>query len=157
MGARGVSNGCRLDLATRLTEEFDPGGFVFMPGKPSKFASDRSNGPRGLGRYDKISPSGLAAILARTSYYVWTSAHDFAHYASLRFVAAIRAGAVPCTVADVESLQKNLQLPGIFSSVRSFRVVAQEEGAPSMYRLARDFYLSRGSLSTHLEKALALV
>lgn len=132
----------RLDLAAHLTEEFDPGGFVFMPGKPSKSASDRSNGRRGLGRYDKISPRGLAAILSRTSYYVWTSAHDFAHYESLRFVAALRAGTVPCTVADVESLQKirnyreSSQLSGLFAPWRKKKVLRLCTGWPknSTYR-----------------------
>jgi hypothetical protein len=33
----------------------------------------------------------------------------------------------------------------------------QEEGAATMYRLARDFYLSKGSLAAHLKEALELV
>jgi len=146
----------RLDLAARLTEELDSGGFVFMPGKPSLPNPD---GPlqRPLARHEKISPSGLAAVLGKSSYYVWTSSHDFAHYESFRFVAALRSGAVPCKIADGDTSQDHSQIPGIFSSVESFCSAVQEEGAPSLYRLARDFYVSKGLLATHLKEALGLV
>ena len=147
----------RLALATQLTEEWDAGGFVFMPGKPGRPASDRSTWRPALARHEKISPSGLAAVLSETSYYVWTSAHDFSHYESLRFVAALRAGAVPCKLTDGGSSQELSQIPGSFSSVQSFYAAAQEEGVPSLYRLARDFYLSKGFLAAHLEEALELV
>jgi hypothetical protein len=72
-------------------------------------------------------------------------------------VIALRAGAVPCKIADGGSSQKSSHPPWIFSSARAFCAAAQKKGAPSMYRLARDFYLSRGSLSGHLEEALEFV
>lgn len=147
----------RLDLVTHLTEELDPGGFVFMPGRSNEPSSDRSTRRRALTQHDKISPSGLASVLSETSYYVWTSAHDFAYYESLRFVVALRAGAVPCKIADIELPQGFSQVPGIFSSVKSFCAAVQEEGASSMYRQARNFYLSRGLLASHLQEAIGLV
>ena len=104
-----------------------------------------------------MSASGLAAVLSKSSYYVWTSAHDFAHYESFRFVAALRSGAVPCKIADDDTSQDVPEVPGTFPSVESFCSAVQREGAPSLYRLARDFYLSKGRLAAHLEEALELV
>jgi hypothetical protein len=145
----------RLELAAQLTEELDPGGFVFMPGKPSRPNPDGSPvSPQPLAPHEKISPSGLAAILSRSSYYVWTQAHDFVHYESFRFVAALRAGAVPCKIAGGDNAQDLAQIPGIFPSVKSFCSTVEEEGAPSLFRLARDFYLPKGPLATHLKEAL---
>jgi hypothetical protein len=148
----------RLELAARLTEELDPGGFVFMPGKPSPPNPDGSPGsPQPLARHEKLSPSGLGAILSKSSYYVWAQAHNFTHYESFRFVTALRSGAVPCKVADADTSTDLSEIPGIFPSVESFRSAVQDEGAPSMYRQARDFYLSKGLLAAHLEGALELV
>jgi hypothetical protein len=160
----------RLELAARLTEELDPAGFVFMPGKPSPPNPDGSPGPlRPLARHEKVSPSGLAAVLSKSGYYVWSSAHDFAHYESFRFVVALRSGAVPCKVAEADTSEDTSEdisedisesisaIPGTFPSVESLCSAVQEEGAPSMYRLARDFYLSKGLLAAHLNEALELV
>jgi hypothetical protein len=148
----------RLELAAQLTEELDPGGFVFMPGKPSQPNSDGSPGPpQPLARHEKLSPSGLGAVLSRSSYYVWTQAHNFRHYESLRFVVALRSGAVPCKVVDTDTPTYLSEIPGTFPSVESFCSEVQEEGATNMYRLARDFYLSKGSLAAHLKEALELV
>ena len=148
----------RLELAARLTEELDPAGFVFMPGKPSPPNPDGSPGPlRPLARHEKVSPSGLAAVLSKSGYYVWTSAHNFAHYESFRFVVALRSGAVPCKIAQGDTSEDISAIPGTFPSVESLCSAVQEEGAPSMYRLARDFYLSKGLLAAHLNEALDLV
>ncbi len=96
----------RLELAEQLTEELDPGGFVFMPGKPGRTNPDGSlQWPEPLARHEKMSASGLAAVLSSSSYYVWTSAHDFPHYESFRFVAALRSGAVPCKIARDDTSQ----------------------------------------------------
>jgi hypothetical protein len=148
----------RLELAAQLTEELDPGGFVFMPGMPSRTNPDGSRQRlETLAQHEKLSPSGLAAVLSSSSYYVWTSAHDVAHYESFRFVAALRSGAVPCKIAD-DSSQDLSQIPGTFSSATSFCSAVQEEEDPSsMFRLAREFYLSKGTLAAHLEEALELV
>jgi hypothetical protein len=148
----------RLELAARLTEELDPGGFVFMPGKPSRPNPDGSPGPpQPLAPHEKVSPSGLDAVLSKSSYYVWTQAHNFRHYESLRFVVALRSGAVPCKVVDSDTPKNLSEIPGTFPSVESFCSEVQEEGATTMYRLARDFYLSKGSLAAHLKEALELV
>ena len=148
----------RLELAARLTEELDPGGFVFMPGKPSRPNPDGSPGPpQPLARHEKLSPSGLGAVLSKSSYYVWTQTHNFRHYESLRFVVALRSGAVPCKVADSDTSKNLSEIPGTFPSVESFCSEVQEVGATAMYRLARDFYLSKGPLAAHLEEALELV
>jgi hypothetical protein len=147
----------RLELAAQLSEDFDPGGFLFMPGKPIQSGSDRPTWKSGLAQREKLSPARLATVLSQTSYYVWTSAHGFAHYESMRFVAALRAGAVPCKIANGGSSQEFSQIPGIFPSFQDFCAAAQEEGTPSMYRLAKNFYLSKDLLATHLEEALKIV
>jgi hypothetical protein len=148
----------RLELAARLTEELDPEGFVFMPGQPSRLKPDGSPWwPQPLARHEKISPSSLATVLSNSSYYVWSSAHDLAYYESFRFIVAVRSGAVPCKIAYDGTSQGLSDIPGVFPSVAALYFAVQEEGASSLYRLARDFYLSKGSLATHLEEALKRV
>jgi hypothetical protein len=50
----------RLELAARLTEDLDPGGFVFMPGKPSRLKPDGSLWwPQPLAQHEKISRNGF--------------------------------------------------------------------------------------------------
>jgi hypothetical protein len=148
----------RLELAAQLTEDLDPGGFVFMPGQPSRLRPDGSlRWPDPLARHEKISPSRLATVLSKSSYYVWNSAHDLAYYESFRFIVAVRSGAVPCKIPHEDASQGLSDIPGVFPSVASLSTAVQEEGAPSLYGLARDFYLSKGSLATHLEEALQRV
>jgi hypothetical protein len=148
----------RLELAVQLTEDLDPGGFVFMPGQPGQLSPDGVPWwPRPLARHEKISPSSLATVLSKSSYYVWSSAHDLAYYESFRFIVAVRSGAVPCKIAHDGISQGLSDIPGVFPSVAALCLAVQEEGAPSLYRLARDFYLSKGSLATHLEEALKRV
>ena len=148
----------RLELAARLTEELDPGGFVFMPGKPGQTNLDGSlRWPEPLARHEKMSASGLAAVLSNSTYYVWISAHDFAHYESFRFIAALRSGAVPCKIGREDTSQDVSEVPGTFPSVETFCSAVREESAPSICQLARDFYLSKGRLAAHLKEALELV
>jgi hypothetical protein len=154
----GYPTALRLELAEQLTEELDPGGFVFMPGKPGRTNPDGSlQWPEPLARHEKMSASGLAAVLSSSTYYVWTSAHDFPHYESFRFVAALRSGAVPCKIARDDTSQDGSKVPGTFPSVESFCTAVREESAPSKFRVARDYYLSQGPLSVHLQGALELV
>jgi hypothetical protein len=96
-------------------------------------------------------------VLSKSSYYVWSSAHDLAYYESFRFIVAVRSGAVPCKIAHDGISQGLSDIPGVFPSVAALCLAVQEEGASSLYRLARDFYLSKGSLATHLEEALKRV
>jgi len=143
-------------------EEFAAGGFVYLPGKPNQSAPVGATRQPRLGKHEKIGASGLAAVLRQTNYYVWTSAHDFAHYESMRFVAALGAGAIPCKIASGEISQglysQGLShVPGVFPSPQSFCAAAHREGAQALYQRARDFYLSKGLLATHLEKALERV
>jgi hypothetical protein len=148
----------RLELAARLTEVLDPGGFVFMPGQPNRLHPDGSPWwPQPLARHEKLSPSGLESVLSKSSYYVWCSAHDLVHYESFRFILAMRSGAVPCKVAYDSTPQNLSEIPGIYSSVATLCSAVREKGAPSIYQLAREFYLSRGPLSAHLEEALERV
>ena len=148
----------RLELAARLTEDLDPGGFVFMPGQASLLNPDGFPWwPQPLARHEKISPSSLATVLSKSGYYVWSSAHDLVYYESFRFIVAMRSGAVPCKIVHDGTSQGLSDIPGVFPSVAALCVAVQEKGAPSLYRLAKDFYLSKGSLATHLEEALKRV
>ena len=103
-----------------------------------------------------LSPTGLAAVLSNTSYYVWSSDDSFAHYESSRFIQALLAGAVPCKIDNSHSWD-GFDIPGIFPSAQSFCAKVREEDYWSMYSSAREFYTSKGSLAEHLEKALHLV
>jgi len=103
-----------------------------------------------------LSPTGLAAVLSKTNYYVWSSEDSFAHYESFRFIQALLAGAVPCKIDNSHSWD-DFDIPGIFPSAQSFCAKVQEEDYWSMYSSAREFYTSKGSLAEHLEKALHLV
>jgi hypothetical protein len=152
----------RLALAARLMEEFAAGGFVYLPGKPNQSAPVGATRQPRLGKHEKIGASGLAAVLRQTNYYVWNSAHDFAHYESMRFVAALGVGAIPCKIASGEISQglysQGLShVPGVFPSPQSFCAAAHREGAQALYQRARDFYLSKSLLATYLEKALERV
>jgi hypothetical protein len=152
----------RLALAARLMEDFAAAGFVFLPGKPNQPVPVAFTRQPRLGKHEKIGASGLAAVLRQTTYYVWTSAHDFAHYESMRFVAALGVGAIPCKIACGEISQGHSSyghshVPGVFPSPQSFIAAAHTEGAQALYQRARDFYLSKGLLATHLEKALERV
>jgi len=136
-----------LNLIAELMDyELYPGGFCFLQ-HPSK------QGKKGTGL---LSPSGLAAVLSKTNYYVWSSDDSFAYYESFRFIQALQVGAVPCKIDGNHSWER-ADIPGIFPSVRSFCTRVQEEDHWSMYCSAREFYMSRGPLAEHLEKALRLV
>jgi hypothetical protein len=136
-----------LNLVAELTDhKLYPGGFCFLP-HPSQ------QGRKGKGL---LSSSGLAAVLSKTNYYVWSSDDSFTYYESSRFIQALLAGAVPCKIDSDHSWEQS-GIPGIFPSVRSFCVRAQEEDYWSMYCSAREFYASKGPLAEHLEKALRLV
>lgn len=136
-----------LNLVAELTDhKLYPGGFCFL-------AHPSQQGRKGKGL---LSPSGLAAVLSKTNYYVWSSDDSFAYYESFRFIQGLQVGAVPCKI-DGSHPCEGADIPGIFPSVRSFCARAQEEDYWSMYCSAREFYVSRGSLAEHLEKALHLV
>jgi hypothetical protein len=123
-----------------------PEGFCFL-----RHPSQQGSKGEGL-----LSYSGLATVLSKTKYYVWSSNDSFAYYESLRFIQALLAGAVPCKI-DGNSTWEKSDIPGIFPSVRAFWAKAQEEDHWSMYCSARDFYISKGPLAEHLQKALRLV
>ena len=144
----------RLALTVQLMEGLAIGGVVYLPGKPDQLAPDGAFWQPTLGKHEKISASGLAAILEETTYYVWASAHDFACYESIQFVTALRTGAVPAKIAGGEGSHGLWHVPGVFTSPQSFCTAAHREGAQALYQRARDFYLSKGLLATHLEKAL---
>jgi hypothetical protein len=123
-----------------------PGGFVFL--QPlSQMRKGRA----------PLNSSELSAVLSNTNYYLWSSQHSSTYYESFHFVEALLAGAVPCKIDGVH-FWENSEIPGIFPSVQSFCEKVREEGSwPSMYCLARNFYMSKGSLAEHLEEALRLV
>jgi hypothetical protein len=125
-------------------EKLGPGGFVFLPGA-------------GMVRegHGTIGPSGLASVLSRTEYYVWNSYHEFAYYESFRFREAVLAGAVPCKIDAEAASWERIGIPGVFPSVDAFRESIRSEGFVRMRESAREFYLSRGRLSDHLEKTLS--
>jgi len=125
---------------------FHTGGFCFLQ-------HHTQQGRKGTGLLD---PSGLAAVLSKTNYYVWSSDDSLEYYESFRFIQALLAGSVPCKIDGGSSSEKS-DIPGIFHSVQSFCAGVQEEGYWSMYCSSRDFYTSKGLLADHLEKGLRLV
>jgi hypothetical protein len=136
-----------LNLVAELVDhEFHPDGFCFLQ-------HSNQQGRRGTGL---LSSSGISAVLSKTNYYVWSSDNSFPYYESFRFIRAVLAGAVPCKIDDGHSWEKT-DIPGIFPSVRAFCAKVKEEGHWSMYCSFREFYLSKGLLAQHLEKALHFV
>lgn len=135
-----------LNLVTELVDyKLYPGGFVFLPRSPR---IRKGQAP--------FSTSELALILSKTKHYVWGSHYSSGYYESFRFVEALLAGAVPCKIVSGHSWQE-FDIPGIFPSIQSFCEKTQEEGAwSSMYCLAKEFYISKGPLAGHLERALHL-
>jgi hypothetical protein len=99
---------------------------------------------------------GLSAVLSRARYYLWGSDRDFPYYESFRFSGPLLAGTVPCKV-DPDLAARHLVIPGLYVSVAAFQTAVREEGYLTMYRRARDFYLSGGRLAEHLSRALGLV
>lgn len=143
----GDRNQTNFDLLAKLLEhQVDPGGFCFL--HPRLHAKNKA--------HRMLSGLGLSKVLSKTSYYLWASDYPFAYYESLRFVYALLAGAVPCKI-DSCYLWENVEIPNIFPSVRSFQTKVQAEGYSSMYSSAREFYVPKGRLAEHLEKALHLV
>lgn len=133
----------RIELAAQLVDELDPGGFVFLP--------DRGRGVKeGQGT---IGPLGLSALLAKTEYYIWNSLHEFEYYESFRFREAVLAGAVPCKIDDSE-VWRDSDVPGIFPSVGDLLDDIHSEGYAYMWRSAREYYLSQGTLADNLEEIL---
>jgi hypothetical protein len=136
-----------LNLVAELMDyKLYPGGFCFLQ-HPSH------QGRKGAGL---LSYSGLSAVLSKTKYYVWSSDDSSAYYESFRFLQALLVGAVPCKIDGGHSWEGS-GIPGIFPSVRSFCARMQDEDHWSMYCSSREFYMSKGLLAEHLEKALRLV
>jgi hypothetical protein len=135
-----------LNLVAELMDKIYSGGFCFLQ-------HPLQQGRKGTGL---LSSSGLAAVLSKTNYYVWSSEDSFAYYQSFRFIQALLVGAVPCKIDGTHSWEKS-DIPGIFPSVRSFCMRVQEKDYWSMYCSAKEFYMSKGPLAEHLEKALRLV
>jgi hypothetical protein len=133
----------RVRLVVELMEKLDPGGFVFLP--------NAGMGVRKGG--SAIGPLGLSSGLSRTRYYVWNSDHEFMYYESFRFLEAILVGAVPCKI-DGRAAWGHLSIPGIFPSVQALCATIHSEGFSSMQNSAKEFYLSQGSLASHLERIL---
>jgi hypothetical protein len=128
-----------LELLTHLIEHADPRGLVRLHRTVEGFGS-----------------STPAELLSRTNYYVWGSDSSSAYYESSRFVEAVLAGAAPCKI-NSDLPQREPNIPGVFPSMESFCAWLREEGPWPLYRLARDFYLSKGSLGEHLRGALRRV
>lgn len=122
-----------------------PGGFVFL----QPLIRMRKRG-------SPLSSSELAAVLSQSRFHLWSAQRSSAHYESSRFIEALLAGAVPCKI-DGNRSWENSDVPGIFPSVRAFCKGVEEDGYQSMYRSAREFYVSSGRLVEHLEGALRLV
>jgi hypothetical protein len=133
-------------IAELMDHKLYPGGFCFLP-------HHTQQGRRGTGL---LSHAGLTTILSKTNYYVWNSDYSLAHYESFRFIRALLAGAVPCKI-EADHSWENSDIPGIFPSVGSFCTKVQEEGHWSMFCSSREFYMSKGLLTEHLEEALHLV
>ncbi len=143
----GHQNPENLGLVAELIDyKLYPEGFVFLQRSPR---TRKGRAP--------LNPSELAAVLSNTNYYLWSSQYSSAYYESFRFVEALLVGAVPCKI-DSGCLRKVSEIPGIFPSAQSFCENVREDGSwSSMYRLAREFYMSKGSLAEHLKEALRLV
>jgi len=156
----GYQNPDHLNLVAALVDYgLYPGGFCYLQ-RPWHMGNPMHRGGQ---RKAQLGPTGLTAVLSKTSYYVWSSDDhystpddSFAYYESFRFIQALLAGAVPCKIQGKHSLDKP-DIPGIFTSAQSFCAKMQEEDYWSMYSSAREFYTSKGSLAEHLEKALRFV
>jgi hypothetical protein len=122
-----------------------PEGFVFLP----RFR-------RAKQRDAPLNPAELMAVLSRTKYYVWSAHRSSEYYDSARFIQALLAGAVPCEIGGGHS-RENSNIPVLFSSVRSFCERVREEDYWSIYRMARECYISKGPLAEHLGRALRLL
>jgi hypothetical protein len=133
----------RVKLASELIRRVDPGGLVFLP--------DAGTGVRRGG--SSISPLGLASVLSRTRYYVWTSHHEFAYYESFRFIEAILAGAMPCKVDSTVTWEQH-GIPGIFESIETLCDFIRSKRFSAVQRSAREYYLSQGRLADHLQAVL---
>jgi hypothetical protein len=133
----------RVNLASELIRWVDPGGVVFLP--------NAGTGVRRGG--SSISPLGLASVLSRTKYYVWTSHHEFAYYESFRFIEAILAGAVPCKVDSTVTWEQH-GIPGIFESIETLCDFIRSKRFSAVQRSAREYYLSQGRLADHLQAVL---
>lgn len=122
-----------------------PEGFVFLP----RFRRARQ-------RDVPLDPAELTAILSRTKYYVWSAPRSSKYYESARFIQALLAGAAPCEIGSSRSRERS-NVPGVYPSVRSFCEKMQEDDYWSMYCSGREFFMSKGPLTEHLEEALRLV
>ena len=144
VGPHDLTN-CKL-VAELTNYGLYPGGVCFL--QPPSLQGKKGEG--------LLSPSGLATILSKTSFCIWSSEDSCAYYESFRFIQALLAGAVPCKI-DVDHSREKSGIPGIFSSVQSLYTSLQEEDHWSMFCSAREFFMSKGPLAEHLEKALRLV
>jgi hypothetical protein len=131
----------RARLVAELVEAVGPGGVAFLPPLRPVRAGE------GL-----LSPRDVSRILGASRLYVWRSHHRFPYYESFRFIDALLAGAVPCKIGDHPAELGNI--PAIFEDVRELAGVARNDAA-SLYEEAKDFYLTAGRLSDHLEAAYA--
>jgi hypothetical protein len=135
------------DLLGALFEhEIDPGGFCLLHARPKNMAPPEPTlgGPQ------------LSAILSKARYYLWGAERDVVYYESFRFIVSLVAGTVPCKI-DPALTAAGFDVPGVYASVSAFDTEVRDIGYSGMYRLARDFYVSRGRLGEHLSKALRLV
>lgn len=105
----------------------------------------------------EVSLLGVAAeagLLSRSDCYVWL-AQSLSYRDGRRFREALANGAAPCEIgASEDPNAPGAFVPGAFASVETFRDSLLQKGAGALYRSAKDFYLSKGTLGEHLREAL---
>ncbi len=135
----------RSRLISRLVDEFDPSGFVYMP----KIAPVTEDGPH-------INERQLVSTLARTRYQIWCSHHQHFYLESERFRNSLLAGGLPIKVM---LHPKDPDLPDLFD----YLLFAEDQVATQLRtldfmsvrdRFIEDF-LSLPTLEDSMVKALA--
>jgi len=128
-------------LTSELIRTVDPGGLVLLP-------------PTRTGREDGglVRVGVLRELLSSARYYVWCSRGPRRYYEHMRFVGALTAGAVPCRV-ELTARGEGVDVPWAFPSVDALCASLVEAERASMYRAARDYFLSKSSLARNLRTA----
>jgi hypothetical protein len=122
--------------------QLDPGGFAYMPQ-----AQLLRKGA------ETAKPATFAAVASKARYYIWHCGSGSAPCESAHYRRALLGGAVPCRLGD----EVLTGIPGSYSSVQELCAEMRNGDPYKLYETALNFYISRGSLSEHLEKALASV
>jgi hypothetical protein len=123
-------------LLAELMESVDPrGSLCLLEHTP---AGDRS----------VLGEGAEGRLLSRTGLCLWPSG-GADHFESQRFAEALVAGAAPCELG-----RRSGDLPNAFGTVGELKASLEGEGATVLWRRARDFHLSRGTLAQNLREAL---